>query len=29
MRALYKYGFDLAEKGYPWQKFPPGYKPHH
>ena len=24
MRALYQYGFDLALKGYPWAKNPPG-----
>lgn len=25
MRHLYDYGYQLAIKGYPWQKFPPGY----
>jgi hypothetical protein len=25
MRALYQMGYDLAAKGYPWSKFPPGY----
>lgn len=25
MRALYKVGYDLARKGYPWSKEPPGY----
>lgn len=25
MRALYKRGYDMAEKGYPWAKEPPGY----
>jgi hypothetical protein len=25
MRQLFDYGYQLARKGYPWQKFPPGY----
>ena len=25
MRALYRYGFDKAVKGYPWQDAPPGF----
>jgi hypothetical protein len=25
MRALYQTGYDLAAKGYPWSKVPPGY----
>jgi hypothetical protein len=25
MRALYKTGYDLAAKGYPWEKAPPGF----
>lgn len=25
MRALYKYGYELAIDGYPWHKSPPGY----
>jgi len=25
MRKLYDYGYQLAIKGYPWQKFPPGF----
>jgi len=25
MRDLFKVGYDLAAKGYPWAKFPPGY----
>jgi predicted acylesterase/phospholipase RssA len=25
MRKLFDYGYQLARKGYPWQKFPPGY----
>ncbi|MGF1611099.1 MAG: patatin-like phospholipase family protein [Kiloniellales bacterium] len=25
MRALYKYGYELARKGYPWRKAPPGF----
>jgi len=24
MRALYDYGYQLARKGYPWRKVPPG-----
>ena len=24
MRALYKTGYDMAVKGYPWSKYPPG-----
>ncbi len=27
MRALYRYGYDKAAKGYPWQEAPPGFKP--
>lgn len=26
MRALFDYGYQLAKKGYPWQKAPPGMK---
>ena len=26
MRALFDYGYQLARKGYPWQKVPPGLK---
>jgi hypothetical protein len=26
MRVLYAQGHDLAVRGYPWEKFPPGYK---
>jgi hypothetical protein len=25
MRALFQVGYDMAAKGYPWQKSPPGY----
>ena len=25
MRQLYTLGYELAVKGYPWQKTPPGY----
>lgn len=25
MRALFKRGYDMAARGYPWEKFPPGY----
>ncbi|EGJ49347.1 patatin-like phospholipase family protein [Desulfocurvibacter africanus] len=25
MRALFRTGFDMAAKGYPWEKTPPGY----
>ena len=25
MRALYQVGYDMAAKGYPWRKSPPGY----
>jgi predicted acylesterase/phospholipase RssA len=25
MRALFQTGYDMAAKGYPWQKVPPGY----
>jgi hypothetical protein len=25
MRALYKTAYDMAAKGYPWAKTPPGY----
>jgi predicted acylesterase/phospholipase RssA len=27
MRALYQLGYDLAKKGYPWEKRPPGVLP--
>jgi hypothetical protein len=27
MRALYRYAYDKAEKGYPWQHAPPGFAP--
>jgi hypothetical protein len=27
MRQLFARGHDLAVKGYPWQKYPPGYEP--
>ncbi len=27
MRALYDVGYDMAAKGYPWQKTPPGFVP--
>lgn len=27
MRALFDYGYQLAKKGYPWQKAPPGLAP--
>jgi predicted acylesterase/phospholipase RssA len=27
MRALYGVGYDMAVKGYPWQKTPPGFVP--
>lgn len=26
MQALFKYGLDMATAGYPWNKYPPGYK---
>ena len=26
MRALYGVGYDLAVKGYPWLKTPPGFE---
>jgi hypothetical protein len=26
MRALYRYGYDKAAKGYPWEHAPPGFK---
>jgi predicted acylesterase/phospholipase RssA len=29
MRALFKVGFDMAAKGYPWEKVPPDYADHH
>lgn len=29
MRALFKVGYDLAAKGYPWEKTPPGYATGH
>jgi hypothetical protein len=25
MRALYRYAYETAEKGYPWQHAPPGF----
>ena len=25
MRKLYDLGYEMAKKGYPWQKYPPGY----
>ena len=25
MRALYQTGYDMAARGYPWEKTPPGY----
>lgn len=25
MRALFDYGYQLAKKGYPWHKTPPGF----
>lgn len=25
MRALYRYGYDLGKRGYPWRKEPPGF----
>jgi len=25
MRKLFDYGYQLAVKGYPWQKTPPGF----
>jgi hypothetical protein len=25
MRALFQTGYDMAAKGYPWQKTPPGF----
>lgn len=25
MRALFQFGYDMAAKGYPWEKAPPGY----
>ena len=25
MRTLFQTGFDMAVKGYPWEKVPPGY----
>lgn len=27
MRQLFDYGYNLAQRGYPWQKYPPGYVP--
>ena len=27
MRKLFDYGYKLALKGYPWQKYPPGFTP--
>jgi hypothetical protein len=27
MRQLYARGYDMASKGYPWMKYPPGYGP--
>lgn len=27
MQALYRCAFDLAEKGYHWHRYPPGYEP--
>jgi len=27
MRKLFDYAYQLARKGYPWQKYPPGYVP--
>ncbi len=27
MRKLFDYGYKLARKGYPWQKYPPGFTP--
>ncbi len=27
MKRLFDYGYKLARKGYPWQKYPPGYTP--
>jgi hypothetical protein len=27
MQQLFDYGYKLAQTGYPWQKYPPGYKP--
>ena len=29
MRALFNVGFDMAAKGYPWEKIPPDYAAHH
>ena len=26
MQALFGVGYELGKKGYPWQKFPPGYQ---
>ncbi len=28
MKALYNYGYKLAEQGYPWDHGPPGFDPH-
>ena len=25
MRALFKRGYDMAARGYPWKRVPPGY----
>ncbi len=27
MRKLFDHGYQLARKGYPWQKYPPGFTP--
>jgi hypothetical protein len=27
MQQLFDYGYKLAQKGYSWQKYPPGYTP--
>ncbi len=27
MRKLFDHGYKLARKGYPWQKYPPGFTP--
>jgi hypothetical protein len=27
MQQLFDYGYKLAQTGYPWQKYPPGYTP--
>jgi hypothetical protein len=29
MRALFNVGFDMAAKGYPWEKTPPDYAATH